>query len=211
MGRKRLSWSNCHEALGNCDYNSCMLSFIIQATQQAQQVAPNVYVTVQQPPPGMPEWVKIIISAGVGSAFAIAGSVVMEFVKPKILHRTTRKIVEENLTEEVWKNRRFLFQAMRDYEDGLKNGTDGATLLTSLREWVNYFTKDRFNYFMSAQKALVYELDTGGLLTSMYESIDEAVERAKGEDLERIYKAMSNAHHHSVNYLIVMTDKAFKK
>lgn len=61
-----------------------MLSFIVQAAAQqapvlAKQIAPNVYVTVQQPPHGMPEWVKTLLSAAV---FGIATSTAMEFVKP---------------------------------------------------------------------------------------------------------------------------------
>jgi hypothetical protein len=43
-----------------------LAAFLQTAPQLAKQVAPQVYVTVQQPA-GMPEWVKIFISAAVGA------------------------------------------------------------------------------------------------------------------------------------------------
>jgi hypothetical protein len=83
-----------------------MLSLILQTAQQAKQVAPNVYVTTQQPPGGMPEWVKIVISAAVGALFGIAGSVVMEFVKPKILNADLKRTVAFQLSWELDTNMR---------------------------------------------------------------------------------------------------------
>ena len=56
-----------------------MIASLCQAVIQA---APNtIYV---REAPGMPEWVKILISAGTGALFAILGNIAMEFIKPAI-------------------------------------------------------------------------------------------------------------------------------
>ena len=61
-----------------------MLSIILQAVQQAHQLAPDVHIILLQlPPTGMPEWAKILISAGVGALFGIVDNIAMEYVKRK--------------------------------------------------------------------------------------------------------------------------------
>jgi class 3 adenylate cyclase len=46
---------------------------------QAAAQLPPINVTVQSPP-GMPEWIRILISAGVGAIFGVGGNLVMEYV-----------------------------------------------------------------------------------------------------------------------------------
>jgi hypothetical protein len=46
--------------------------------QAAAQQLPPINVTVQQPAGGMPEWVKILISAGTGALFGVLSNIAME-------------------------------------------------------------------------------------------------------------------------------------
>jgi hypothetical protein len=55
-----------------------MIEFVGQAVWRA---APNV-IYVRDAAGGMPEWVKITISAFVGALLAIGSNVAMEFIKP---------------------------------------------------------------------------------------------------------------------------------
>lgn len=57
---------------------------------QAAAQLPPIYVTVQQPAGGLPEWEKTLISAGIGALFGILSSIGMEYAKPWIANRATR-------------------------------------------------------------------------------------------------------------------------
>ena len=69
-----------------------------------QAALPPIYVTVQQPAGGMPEWAKTLISAGIGALFGIISSLAMEYIKPAVLHRKQERIVKEQLAAEVSDN-----------------------------------------------------------------------------------------------------------
>jgi hypothetical protein len=81
-----------------------MLMLLQQAAQHApvlsKQVGPNLYVALQPPPAGMPEWEKTLFAAAVCAIFGLLDGLVMEYAKPWITHRRTRTEVREigNLT-----------------------------------------------------------------------------------------------------------------
>jgi hypothetical protein len=64
-----------------------------------QAALPPIHVTVQQPP-GLPEWAKAAISAGIGALFGIISSMAMEFVKPWIGSLTLRLRVKRQVQKE---------------------------------------------------------------------------------------------------------------
>ena len=143
-----------------------MLSLLLQAAQQAQQVAPNVYVTVQQPPAGMPEWVKIVISAAVGAVFAIGGSMLMELMKPKIAKVSSRKEVKTQLVIEVKRNLEQLNKAskvMSEAREGKRHDAYGAVY------YLRNIWNDRYLYYLQNQPIYVFELDRLKLLKSFYQ------------------------------------------
>jgi hypothetical protein len=108
-----------------------MLSLFLQAAQQAKQVAPNVYVTVQQPPGGMPEWVRIVISASVGAFFGVGGNVAMELLKPKIVKGPSRREVVAQLVIEIRRNLDHLESIKKVIQEAAseKKGCSSCTLL----------------------------------------------------------------------------------
>jgi hypothetical protein len=61
-------------------------------------------VTEQHLAGGMPEWVRILIGAGIGALFSILSSIAMEFVKPALLARRTKHTIREQVTAELTRN-----------------------------------------------------------------------------------------------------------
>jgi hypothetical protein len=69
------------------------------------QVTPiqPVNVVVQQAL-GMPEWVRILISAATGALFALGVSLMMEYLRPNIVKRDLKKEATEHLISELTEN-----------------------------------------------------------------------------------------------------------
>ena len=132
-----------------------MFDFIFQAAQQAKQISPDIYVTVQQPA-GLPEWVKILLSAAVGAMFGLAGSLSTEYVKPWIARLHTRKNMIPQLNDEFLNGFERVKDARRLLETPREN-ENGERLMAGLM--LATITRDRFDYYFSEQKELVYEYD----------------------------------------------------
>ena len=77
---------------------------LIQVAQQAKEVAPQVWVTVQQPPPGMPEWLTILITAAVGAILGISTNIATEYLKPGITRKLNRRRIRRILNAREFKN-----------------------------------------------------------------------------------------------------------
>jgi hypothetical protein len=137
--------------------------------QAAAQHLPPINITVQQPAGGMPEWVKILISAGVGALFGVLGSVMMEFVKPAITKRLMKKRLSAQVVAEVTKNLNMvdsicrLFQSI---EGGTQKDYDTAMNYTCII--LQTFNTDRFDYYFANQKELIYEIDITTHLGAFY-------------------------------------------
>ena len=78
-----------------------LAAFLQAAPELAKQVAPQVYVTVQPAPVGIPEWAKIVVSASVGALFGIGSNIAMELIKPSISKRQLKKSIATHLAAEV--------------------------------------------------------------------------------------------------------------
>jgi hypothetical protein len=126
-----------------------------------QAAPPQVFVTVQQPN-GLPEWVKIIISASVGAVFALLGSVVMEFINPKI----ARRQIALQLVAEVKRNLDYL----KKVEEVIKTATDGGKMNMPHAEYlISNVWDDRFRHYMKEQPILVYQIDRHKSLEELYQ------------------------------------------
>jgi hypothetical protein len=103
-----------------------MFMLLLQVAQQtptlAKQLSPNLYVTVQ-PSPGMPEWVKILITAAVGALVGIASNIAMEYVKPGIVKRQKRELIAQHLNAELCANMSAITAAKRVLEGLMKDST----------------------------------------------------------------------------------------
>ncbi|HTF71135.1 MAG TPA: hypothetical protein VK638_51555 [Edaphobacter sp.] len=162
-----------------------MFLSLVQASAQqihdvVQAAPPQVFVTVQQPT-GLPEWVKIIISASVGALFAVLGSVVMEFIKPKI----ARRQIALQLMAEVKRNLDYL----KKVDDVIKASSEGEQLNVHHAEYlISNVWDDRFRHYMKDQPILVYQIDRHKSLEELYQmaKVDLPAALIKGDVYESI-------------------------
>jgi hypothetical protein len=161
-----------------------MLFMILQAAQQAKQVAPNVYV--MPAPVGMPEWVKIVISAGVGAVFGIGGSVVMEFVKPKLSLATLKRSIATQLAFELRTNWSLV--------------DDLSVLLSTVPTQENHILSkmvidvtgelqwDRYDFYVSKERGCVYEMDPCNVYGDLLKIPTQMTEAARRYEYDVVHK-----------------------
>lgn len=138
-----------------------MLASIIQGVVEqapvlAKQVAPNVYVAVQPPPSGMPEWVRIVISAGVGAIFGISGNVTMEFVKPILQRRKAKK----QIVIEILRYFAYVEVANDTFNRRRERASreEKEAMIKRCAKLFNGINPQRYKYFSSNQQSVVYEI-----------------------------------------------------
>jgi hypothetical protein len=146
-----------------------MLIVPLDAVEPVKQVVPQVLVTVQQPV-GMPEWEKILLSACVGAMFALAGSLVSELVKPWIQKRHSRRVMVQQLNDELLSNMGHVELARQMMAEDAPNVKMAALVLSGL------VTHDRFDYFFEEEKTLVYEHDKN--LVAFYSIVTKSIQQA---------------------------------
>ena len=146
-----------------------MLALLLQTTQLARQVAPNVYVTVQPPPGGMPEWAKILISAATGAVFALLGSLGMELLKRRLDRKETTNAVSKQLADELTHNLRLVDSARRIFADAAKAQEDSRiAAVFVLQLMTTAATTDRYEDNFEKKKGTVHELDPKQSLAQFY-------------------------------------------
>ena len=155
---------------GSCrfrsQYNPVMLLLLFQAAAEqtraiVQAAPPQIFVAVPQTT-GKSEFLKTIISASVGALFAIIGSVVMEFVKPKI----ARRQIALQLVAEVKRNLDYLKKA----EDVIKAAPNGEPMNMPHMDYViSNVWDDRFRHYMKEQPIFVYQIDRHKSLEELYQ------------------------------------------
>jgi hypothetical protein len=171
-----------------------MLSLLIQAAQQATQVVPDVHIVLQQPPAsGMPEWVKILISAGVGALFGILGSVVMEFIKPKISLATLKRSIATQLAFELRTN----WSLVDDLSVTLTEVPvpENHTLCKNVIDSTDGLQWDRYEFYLSEERGCVYEMDPYNLFGDLLKMPPEMVElarRYKFDDVRKLIETFKN-------------------
>ena len=176
---------------------------LIQASQEAKQGLPNVYVTVLPAADGMPEWVKILISAGVGALFGIVGSTVMEFIKPKISNAALKKAIARQLAFELVTNCHKI--------DGLSEALaavptpENFKLCQAVLSTTEKLKWDRYGFYLSEERGCVYEMDPYSLFQNLLKMPDEMAERCRRYEFEEVkkviarYKALSSRMADSLN------------
>ncbi len=146
-----------------------MLAMIIQATQLAKQVSPNVYVTVQPAPGGMPEWVKILITAAVGAVVGILGNIAMEYVRPHISSSMARENVRKQLIAELLGNLGNIENAAYLMEKVENLGTLEREVASDVcYNATKMISSDRFDFYYQNQKNLIYEISSIAALKDFY-------------------------------------------
>jgi hypothetical protein len=140
--------------------------WLLQAVPHLPNGTP-IYITVQQPA-GIPDWIKIVISAAVGAVFGGGTSVLMEFVKPSISKRQLKKGMVVHLIAEAMDALQAIeacqriFSAVEDVE------RSGAVALAFAEFQLHDHFGERYEHYFNEQKIATHEIDRQMLLRTFY-------------------------------------------
>ncbi len=138
---------------------------------------PQINVTVAQPltPPGLPDWIKTLITAGVGFLFGITSNVAMEFVKPWIARKVLKRRILGYLAAELNENLAVVDVCLgwlpkderpadrdREREGAVKN----------ISNYRDLFTYETYNRYWNEERAIVSEIDDKKILAAFPHHID---------------------------------------
>jgi hypothetical protein len=175
-----------------------MFVFLLQAAHHAAkhvvgqppatmaQAPPQIYVTVQQPPGGMPEWLKILITAGVGALVGICSNIAMEYVKPWVAKRVLKKTVTKQIHDELLKALAAAHSAYRILNSAADKSEDEKRVAAGYAELIGSGVEtDRFDFYFADQKALMYELDESNSIKTFYRAVKQGSEAARSLAFDR--------------------------
>jgi hypothetical protein len=133
---------------------------------------PPINITVQQPP-GLPEWIKILITAGIGALVGITSNIAMEVLKPYIAKRLLKASVDKQLGDELMENLSQIEAVNRLLKSvDLTNPDDRELALDVAGIIVSGVQRDRYDFYFSTQKALFYEMDATRALSAFYNAAE---------------------------------------
>jgi hypothetical protein len=175
-----------------------MLGLLLQAAQNAAkhavaqapvtvaQAPPQVYVTVQQPAGSMPEWLKILITAGVGALVGICSNIAMEYVKPWVAKRVLKKTVAKQIHDELLKALAAAEAAHRILNSAADKSEDEKRVAAGYAEMIGSGVEmDRFEFYFADQKDVVYELDESKSIKAFYRAVKQGTEAARSLGFNR--------------------------
>jgi hypothetical protein len=145
--------------------------------------AARLYVTLQQPA-GLPEWLKITITAAVGTAFGITASILVETVKPWIALKLGRRSARKQLLSELSQN----ITAIDGYQEfieklGKTEGREARTAHTLVNCAFVSVTTKLFDFHVSDRKDVVYGLSFFTELDRLCRAVNVIRDR-KSEDFD---------------------------
>src|ERR1035437_8870513 len=130
-----------------------MIALIGQAVVEA---APNV-IYVRDSAGGMPEWVKILITAVVGAIFGIASAPLTELAKTFILRIPMRRKIKTQLVDELIENLDRVEQATSEILSLPKQTKPEITRCLGLSQAaVGELHTDQFDHYFATEKSVVY-------------------------------------------------------
>ena len=150
-----------------------MVALILQAAQQAKQIAPNVYVVVQQPASGMPEWIKILLSAVVGSVFTIGAGVFSELTKPLLAQQTMASLFVIAFRRELRRNQTYVVIArneLKGYRTIRKENHECCNLLRTAVAKVKW---TRYEYYKANETSTVHDVDRYDHIDDVYSLVQQ--------------------------------------
>ena len=150
-----------------------MLSLILQAVQQARQVVPNVYVTVQQPA-GMAEWAKILITVVAGAIVGIGSSSATEVIRPATIRWNKRRMIGKWVNAEFVENMQIVEAAdrmLKEIED--RDDEFSNNVLNDLTIMCSTIQRTRFDLYFETEKETVFDLKGSASLVAFYNALGE--------------------------------------
>jgi hypothetical protein len=149
--------------------------------QAAAEKIPPIYVTVQQPASAFPEWVKILVSAGVGAVLGMLSSVVMEYWKPHIGRLSTRKSVASRLGNELMGNLAVIESCVGICMDAAEKADEQAKRRALDAFGMTYLQDKWLEYYLKENGDIVYDIDPGMKLVYLYDTAKRDVAAAVGK------------------------------
>jgi hypothetical protein len=159
-----------------------MLLLLLQAAAQhtqavVQAAPPQVFITVQQPAGGMPEWVKILITAGVGALFGVGSALITENVKTRLAKERLKKAIAEQLTAEMEENLDHVETCTEILITAARAGQlDLDSTFAKVKTNARYIDDDRYKHYFVSEKLLVYEIDPDKELADFYNHLKLGME-----------------------------------
>jgi hypothetical protein len=151
-----------------------MFLLFLQAIPQLQPIQ----VTVQQPP-GMPEWIKILITAAVGVVAGVVSNSLMEIVKPRIANAMDRAMLNAKLLPEFKRNMGIMEAALEKIRPSSKPEPGWrAVATTDVFLLVLHIRNARFKLSTETNLSLLLEVDPERRLTTFYDIAKEKLPKA---------------------------------
>jgi len=142
------------------------MPWLLQAAPHLPNGTP-IYLTVQQQA-GIPDWIKILISAAVGAAFGIGTSILMEFVKPSLGKRQLKKGIRVHLIDEATGALQAVEACMKIFGAVEDVARSGAIALTFAELKIGDRFGERYDHFFEEEKIATFEIDKAMLLRTFY-------------------------------------------
>jgi hypothetical protein len=175
---------------------------LLQAATQAPP--PPIHVIVEKMPEvsGLPEWAKLLISAGVGAIFGILSTLVTESIKARRSKHSEMKKLTGQLVPELKENLDQV-ETLKKMTDRASEGTrdDRGMTLSFARDILPKISSDRYVYNFDNQKALVYEVAPQRQLGGFYNSVVAALDAAGKLDYGGLLHYVRRASEQGRSYL----------
>jgi len=150
---------------------------VVQATPQVVPVCPPQAPLVLPPlriaemPPGMPEWEKILITAGTGAVLGIASSLASERFRRRDAEKELIETISTQLAAELLDNLDKVDQAKAKLAQDM--GSPSMSLAAALF-FLDNIQNDRFEFYYKTEKTTYYKIDDEKFLYQFYEEIKKS-------------------------------------
>jgi hypothetical protein len=139
-----------------------------------------LHVIVDQAPivSGTPEWIKVLVSGGIGTLFGLISGVFMEYLKPKMFSRKVRKEMIEGIQAELVDNLD-LVNSLWTYlssSDEFTAHDDINDIVARTVSILKETNRDRYKFYLDEHKTLLYSVDKQKHLAVFYKNLDTTAE-----------------------------------
>jgi hypothetical protein len=162
----------------------------------------QVEVTKLPVQPGMSEWAKTLISAGIGAVFAILTTLITEFVKAKQVKASDLKELKDQVIPELRESLDRVETLRRMVKRAAEGTRDDRTLsLTFGQRILATVSDDRYAHGFEKQKALMYKIDPDKTLQNFYSFVRSAHDATVSLDYASLIHYIRRASEEGRKYL----------
>jgi hypothetical protein len=132
------------------------------------QTLPPINITVQPPAGAIPDWLKTVISAGLGALFGVVTSILMEFVKPLLSKRQLKKEMRVHLIAEADDALQAIEACLRIFNAVENSERSREVAVTFAGLTLGEGFGEIYDHFFNERKILTYEIDHHMALRGLY-------------------------------------------